>query len=73
MGNVRLAGTLRVELQALAAALEQWPTYREVCGVATDDTHTAIVHGRTVGGVLIVDAPIVLPLHNVIDIREVAS
>jgi hypothetical protein len=47
-----------VALRALAEALEQWPRRSEVFGVASDDTHEVLVHGRMVDGVLVFSPPI---------------
>lgn len=52
---------MRIELQALAAALEQWPAEGEIWGTARDASgRAALVHGVTRGRVLIIDEPVVL-------------
>lgn len=54
--------TLRLQLEALAVALESWGD-NEVWGTAHDAEHSALVHGAVRNHVLIVDEAVVLERH----------
>jgi len=50
----------RLELAALADALEHWPQRREVYGCAADDTREVLIRGEMIDGVLVFSEPVLI-------------
>jgi hypothetical protein len=49
---------MKLELLALAEALEQWPQRSEVFGCASDDSIEVLVHGKVINGVMVFSQPV---------------
>ena len=49
---------MKLELLALAEALEHWPQRSEVFGCASDDSTEVLVHGKVIDGVMVISQPV---------------